>query len=254
MLVREYNHMVDQLAVSAEKLARSERESAWREMAKQIAHEIKNPLTPMKLSVQQLQRSTEKDPENQKKSIRQIAQTLIDQIDHLSTIATEFSNFAQMPRTNNEEVNLQEKIMKISELFRNTEQMEIETDFDLKNPAVVFADREQITRVFINLLKNAIQSIPEDREGKIGIRLETDEWLARVKVMDNGKGIPDEMGDKLFQPNFTTKSSGMGMGLAIVKSIVENAGGTIRYETELGKGTTFIIELPLFSDDKDNSF
>jgi len=242
--------MVDELSVSAEKLARSERESAWREMAKQIAHEIKNPLTPMKLSVQHLQRSFEKDPENQKANIQRITRTLIEQIDHLSTIATEFSNFAKMPRANNKEVNLEVKIRKITELFLNTEQIRIDTSFELQSPAIVFADPEQLSRVFINLLKNGIQSIPEDRECKIGIRLETDQETARVKVDDNGRGIPDELGDKLFQPNFTTKSSGMGMGLAIVKSIIENAGGSIIYETELGKGTTFIVELPLLPGQK----
>lgn len=245
VLVREYNHMVDELAISAEKLARSERESAWREMAKQIAHEIKNPLTPMKLSVQHLQRSFEKDPSKQKENIQSITQTLIEQIDHLSTIATEFSNFAKMPRANNEAFDLEDQIRRISELFLNTEQIKINTVFELENPAIVFADPEQVSRVFINLLKNAIQSIPEDREGKIGIRLVTAGEMARVEVVDNGKGIPSELGDKLFQPNFTTKSSGMGMGLAIVKSIIENAGGSIRFETEFGKGTTFIVELPL---------
>ncbi len=249
VLVREYNHMVDELAVSADKLARSEREFAWREMAKQIAHEIKNPLTPMKLSVQHLQRSLEKDPEKQKENIHSITKTLIEQIDQLSSIATEFSNFAKMPRANNEKVDLREKIRQISELFLNSEQIRIDTRFELSSPAVVFADPEQVTRVFINLVKNAIQAIPEEREGQIGIRLKTDEQTARVDVIDNGRGIPDELSDKLFQPNFTTKSSGMGMGLAIVKSIVENAGGSIRYETELGKGTTFVVELPLVSEE-----
>jgi signal transduction histidine kinase len=244
-LVREYNHMVDELAISASKLAKSERESAWREMAKQIAHEIKNPLTPMRLSAQHLQRSTEEDPEKQKENIRRMTQTLIEQIDHLSAIATEFSNFAKMPRANNEEVNLEDQIMKITELFLNTEQIRIDTNFDLEMPAIVFADPEQLSRVFINLVKNAIQSIPEDREGKIRIELETDQDRVRVKVMDNGRGIPGELGDKLFQPNFTTKSSGMGMGLAIVKNIIENAGGSISFETEVGKGTTFIVDLPL---------
>ena len=244
-LVQEYNHMVDELARSAEMLARSERESAWREMAKQIAHEIKNPLTPMKLSVQHLQKASSEDPPKQKKNLQRITQTLIEQIDHLSAIATEFSNFAKMPRANNEQLDLEEKIKTIRELFLNTEQIEISTEFDLARPAMVFADREQLSRVFINLLKNAIQSIPEEREGKIGIRLETSEDHAIVRIMDNGKGIPDELEDKLFQPNFTTKSSGMGMGLAIVKSIIENAGGTIDYETELGQGTTFIVQLPL---------
>lgn len=244
-LVRAYNQMVDELADSAEKLARSERESAWREMAKQIAHEIKNPLTPMKLSVQHLQRSSEEDADKQKQNLKRITQTLIEQIDHLSAIATEFSNFAKMPRTNNEEVDLKEKIIKIAKLFHNTEEIEIQTSFSNRVPAIVMADLEQLSRVFINLVKNAIQAIPEDRNGKIGISLETTENSAIVRVVDNGRGIPVELGDKLFQPNFTTKSSGMGMGLAIVKNIIEHAGGKIRYETEPGEGTTFIVELPL---------
>ena len=245
-IVRAYNHMVDELADSAEKLARSERESAWREMAKQIAHEIKNPLTPMKLSVQHLQRSSEEDAAKLKQNLKRITQTLIEQIDHLSAIATEFSNFAKMPKTNNEEVDLKEKIIKITKLFHSTEDIEIQTSFSNRVPAIVLADREQLSRVFINLVKNAIQAIPEDRNGKISISLETTENKAIVKVMDNGRGIPVELGDKLFQPNFTTKSSGMGMGLAIVKNIIEHAGGEIRYETLPGEGTTFIVELPLY--------
>ena len=245
-LVRAYNHMVDELADSAEKLARSERESAWREMAKQIAHEIKNPLTPMKLSVQHLQRSSGEDAAKLKQNLKRITQTLIEQIDHLSAIATEFSNFAKMPRTNNEEVDLKEKIIKITKLFHSTEDIEIQTSFSNRVPAIVLADREQLSRVFINLVKNAIQAIPEDRNGKISISLETTENKVIVKVMDNGRGIPVELGDKLFQPNFTTKSSGMGMGLAIVKNIIEHAGGEIRYETLPGEGTTFIVELPLY--------
>lgn len=245
-LVRAYNHMVDELADSAEKLARSERESAWREMAKQIAHEIKNPLTPMKLSVQHLQRSSEEDPAKQEQNLKRITQTLIEQIDQLSAIATEFSNFAKMPRTNNEEVDLKEEIIKILKLFHSTDDIEIQTNFLNKLPAMVLADREQLSRVFINLVKNAIQAVPEDRNGKISISLETTKNKTIVKVMDNGRGIPVELGDKLFQPNFTTKSSGMGMGLAIVKNIIENAGGKIRYETVPEEGTTFIVELPLY--------
>jgi len=203
----------------------------------------------MRLSAQHLQRSTEKDPQKQKENIQRITQTLIEQIDHLSAIATEFSNFAIMPRANNEEVDLEEQIRKITELFQNSEKINIDTKFEIEVPALVFADPEQLSRVFINLLKNAMQSIPEEREGKIGISLKTGGGLVRVKVVDNGKGIPVELGDKLFQPNFTTKSSGMGMGLAIVKNIIENAGGSISFETELGKGTTFIVELPLITQE-----
>jgi nitrogen fixation/metabolism regulation signal transduction histidine kinase len=244
-LVREYNHMVDQLARSAEMLARSERESAWREMAKQIAHEIKNPLTPMKLSVQHLQRAWKDNPDNWEQNLERISQTLVEQIDTLSSIATEFSNFAQMPKSNNVKVNLGNKITKIVALFEKTENMEFITEYRNETPVVVLADKEQLSSVFINLIKNAIQSIPENRTGQIRIRLDTSDDKAIVRITDNGKGIPEELGDKLFQPNFTTKSSGMGLGLAIVKNIIDNTGGRVSYETEVNKGTTFMIELPL---------
>ena len=244
-LVKEYNHMVDQLAESAEKLARSERESAWREMAKQIAHEIKNPLTPMKLSVQHLQRAWKDNPENWEQNLERISQTLVEQIDNLSAIATEFSNFAKMPGSDNVKVNLGNKIAKTVALFEKTENVAFITEYRNTNPVIVLADKEQLSSVFINLIKNAIQSIPENRPGLIRIQLDTSEGKAIVRINDNGKGIPEELGDKLFQPNFTTKSSGMGLGLAIVKNIIDNTGGRIRYETELNKGTTFIVELPL---------
>ena len=245
-LVREYNHMVDELARSAELLARSERESAWREMAKQIAHEIKNPLTPMKLSVQHLQRSWEDNQDNWEKNLERITATLIEQIDELSAIANEFSNFAKMPKGNNVKLDLRERINDIIRLFINTEGIEFKTVFKSKDKTFIFADKEQISRVFINLIKNAIQSVPEDRKGLITLEQGTDNGFAIIKVKDNGRGIPEKLGDKLFQPNFTTKSSGMGMGLAIVKSIIENANGDITYETNPDRGTTFIVKLPLY--------
>ena len=244
-LVREYNHMVEELARSAELLARSERESAWREMAKQIAHEIKNPLTPMKLSVQHLLRAWKDEPDKGDKNIEKISQTLIEQIDELSSIATEFSNFAKMPRPNHEKVDLKNRITDIVGLFSNTSGAKVESQIETKDDVIVFADKEQLSRVFINLIKNAVQSIPDEREGLIQIQLKTENNFAVINVKDNGKGIPKELGDRLFQPNFTTKSGGMGMGLAIVKNIVENADGMISYETELEKGTTFIVKLPL---------
>jgi two-component system nitrogen regulation sensor histidine kinase NtrY len=246
-LVKEYNHMVDELTKSAELLARSERESAWREMAKQVAHEIKNPLTPMKLSVQHLERSWKDHPEEWEKNLKKIASTLVEQIDELSSIATEFSNFAQMPKANNVKVELKERITYVVGLFSKTEGIQFKTTFP-EPDTYIYADREQISRVFINLIKNAIQSVPDGRKGVVEIKLETSDGFAIVKVQDNGKGIPEELGDKLFQPNFTTKSGGMGMGLAIVKSIIENANGEISYETTIGKGTTFVVKLPLFNE------
>jgi two-component system nitrogen regulation sensor histidine kinase NtrY len=246
-LVREFNKMVDELARSAKLLARSERESAWREMAKQVAHEIKNPLTPMKLSVQHLERAWKDNPAEWEKTLKKITATLVEQIDELSAIATEFSNFAQMPRANNVKLELRERISDIAGLFSKTEGVQFRTSFTDKE-IYVLADKEQISRMFINLVKNAIQAVPDGRKGLVDIKLETEGGYAIVKVKDNGIGIPEELGDRLFQPNFTTKSGGMGMGLAIVKSIVENAGGEIWYETLKSKGTTFIVKLPLYTE------
>ncbi len=249
-LVSEYNRMVDELTRSVELLARSERESAWREMAKQIAHEIKNPLTPMKLSVQQLQRSWKDKSSNWEESLNRFSKTLIDQIDNLSTIATAFSDFAKMPKTNNEVVDVVDRINDSVGLFENIKNVEFQINLHGNKKVPVFTDKEQLLRVFANLIKNAIQSIPAGRKGLITIDLLTRNGKAVIKVSDNGSGIPEELGDKLFMPNFTTKSSGMGLGLAIVKNIIEDANGTIRYETEIGKGTTFIVELLLYKAGK----
>jgi two-component system nitrogen regulation sensor histidine kinase NtrY len=246
-LVEEYNYMVEELERSALLLAQSERESAWREMAKQIAHEIKNPLTPMKLNVQHLQRTVEEkkhDPE----MIRKISATLIDQIDSLSSIANEFSDFAKMPRARNERINLVSILRNLLQLFEGSEKTTISLDLGKQKAVPVYADREQLQRIFINLLKNGLQSIPEGREGIIGIGLRVSLRKATVTISDNGKGIPEEIRDSLFQPNFTTKSGGMGMGLAISYNIVKSFGGRIWYDTVMEKGTTFYVELPVMED------
>jgi two-component system nitrogen regulation sensor histidine kinase NtrY len=247
-LVEEYNYMVQELERSAELLAQSERESAWREMAKQIAHEIKNPLTPMKLNVQHLQRTIVQgkgDPE----MVDRISATLIEQIDSLSAIANEFSDFAKMPRARNARINLVSKLRNLLQLFETTDTVEIRLDVGSLSRVYVYADKEQLMRVFINLVKNGLQSIPEGRVGIIRIGLEVrDNQRARVIFTDNGKGIPEEIRDKLFQPNFTTKSAGMGMGLAICNNIVRSMGGKIWYETAIQEGTSFYVELPLMVD------
>jgi signal transduction histidine kinase len=244
-LVAEYNRMVRELEKSVEMLAKSERESAWREMAKQIAHEIKNPLTPMKLSVQQLQRAWKDNKENFDKYLERVCRTLVEQIEDLSNIASEFSNFAKMPRAVNEKINLAERIKSILDLFSNTENVDFTFNCASDN-IYIMADKEQISRVFINLIKNAIQAIPENRKGKIAITLESKNNNAFFTITDNGKGIPEELRDKMFTPNFTTKSSGMGLGLAIVKNIIETIEGSITFDTDIRHGTTFYIEIPLY--------
>ncbi len=244
-LIKEYNRMVVELANSAELLAKSEREGAWREMAKQIAHEIKNPLTPMKLNVQLLLRSWNDNDPRFGLRVEKIAKILIEQIDRLSSIATAFSNFAKMPTANNEIINILEVLESTVQLYENTDNVKISFDiYDEKDP-YVWADKKQMSQVFINLVKNAIQAIPDTVNGTVELGIFANESSVTVRVTDNGSGIPENVRDKLFRPNFTTKSSGMGMGLSIVKSIVENSSGKIWFITEMDKGTSFFVELPL---------
>lgn len=244
-LVKEYNRMLIELEKNIELLSQSERESAWREMAKQIAHEIKNPLTPMKLHIQMLLRSWENKDANFEMRLKRTSKNIIEQVNALSKIATEFSNFAKMPKANNTVFNIVEVLNDTVRLFEN-EEVKILTLFRDKE-INVFADKEQITRVFINLIKNGIQAVPEDKKGRINVYLEKDEEFVITQLQDNGAGINDEVKEKLFRPNFTTKSSGMGMGLAIVKNIIESANGKIWFETKINIGTTFFVKLPIYN-------
>ncbi len=243
-LVEEYNKMAMELEKNIELLAKSERESAWREMAKQVAHEIKNPLTPMRLSVQQLQRAWNDKKENFESYLLRVTQTLIEQIDNLSKIASEFSNFAKMPLAQIERVDVYSILEKTVKLFRGNEKVHLELHAE-KKELYVKADPEQLNRVFINIIKNGIQAIPESKKGQIKVSLKMEDGNALVEIEDNGKGIPEEIKGKLFQPNFTTKTSGMGLGLAIVQNILEQMGGNISFKTKLGEGTLFIIRIPL---------
>lgn len=245
-LVKEYNRKVVELAGSAELLARSERELAWREMAKQVAHEIKNPLTPMKLNIQYLQRAKAENGPHYDEFFDRVTRTLIEQIDTLSDIATEFSNFAKIPDTKNEIFNLVERIEDVVALFESNNQIKFTLDLHELTEVLIDADKEQLSRVLINLVKNAMQSIPPNRKGKVIISLSKNDDYAIITVRDNGTGIPEEIRPQMFQPNFTTKTSGMGLGLAIVMKIVETFHWRIWYETAIGKGTAFYIELPVF--------
>lgn len=242
-LVAEYNNMLIKLEKSSELLAQSERESAWREMAKQVAHEIKNPLTPMKLNIQHLQRVVETHPDDITDRVNKVSKMLIEQIDTLSHIATEFSNFAKLPTTNLEVVNICDVLQSVSNLFQQNTECEI----SLTAPESLFimADKDQCLRIFTNLLKNAEQSIPENRKGKIEITALADENNVTIKVKDNGCGIAEELTHRLFIPNFTTKTTGTGLGLAMVKNSVVSFNGTISFETDINFGTTFILVFPV---------
>ena len=244
-LAKEYNKKVDELAESAELLARSERESAWQEMARQVAHEINNPLTPMKLSIQYLQRIKEQNTENFDEYFTRVSRTLVEQIDALSLIASSFSDFAKMPTVQNELIDLDERLREVILLFENMNNIEVSFQVLSEGPIQVMTDKDQLGRAVINLVKNGIQAIPRDRKGVIKVELYKDGPWAFILISDNGVGIPADLQDKLFEPSFTTKSSGMGLGLAIARKIIENFNGEIWFESKHDHETIFYIKLPL---------
>lgn len=243
-LVNEYNRMIDELEKSAGLLARSERESAWREMARQVAHEIKNPLTPMKLNLQHLEKTLAEGDPDWKRQFEKYANMMHQQIESLSEIASAFSNFANMPKGRIEDVDLMNSIQSAITLFEGYPGVTWVKRFDTLAPAVVKGDSEQINRMIINLINNSVQAkIPEKTlTVTIEFKEQHDSWL--INVHDNGKGIDDEIRSKIFLPSFTTKSSGMGLGLAIARSVVESMGGTISFSSDSYSGTTFTVTLP----------
>lgn len=239
-LVSSYNSMIDELEESAIQLARSEREQAWREMAKQVAHEIKNPLTPMRLTVQNFQRKFNPNDENIHSKLDEYSKTLIQQIDTMSSIASAFSNFANMPAQQNETLNVVYIVKLALEIF-NEDYINFTAE---KEEIIAKLDRTQLIRVVTNLVKNAIQAMPEDQIPKISINVSTYNNDVVIIVSDNGSGILEENIEKVFEPKFTTKTSGMGLGLAMVKNIVETYKGTITFNSEKDKGTVFRVTFP----------
>ncbi|HEY3385044.1 MAG TPA: ATP-binding protein, partial [Saprospiraceae bacterium] len=251
-LIQDYNAMVTKLDESAMMLAQTERDTAWREMAKQVAHEIKNPLTPMKLSIQYLQNAASREEDTDLPAmIKRVSKTLIEQIDNLTHIASEFSSYAKMPQALNEVFVINDVLASVHDLFRKREDMDIQLQVPI-NDLFVFADKSQMIRVFNNIVKNAIQSIPKTRRGLVHIKLSYTDDQVIISIHDNGIGIDDHMKDKVFYPNFTTKSSGMGLGLAICSDIIQSFDGHIYFETEKGVGTTFFIEMPRHSMGEDS--
>jgi nitrogen fixation/metabolism regulation signal transduction histidine kinase len=239
-LVDSYNLMIDELEDSAVKLAKSERESAWREMAKQVAHEIKNPLTPMRLTIQSFQKKFNIENKNINIKVDEFSKSLIQQIDVMSSIAGAFSDFAKMPEQKKELLNLNELIETALDIFDN---QFINFSCD-SNEVLANLDKSQLIRVLTNLVKNAIQSVPKERDPIIDVFLSNTTTHAIIKISDNGSGIDEEIKLKIFEPRFTTKSSGMGLGLSIISNIIKSFGGTIEFETKMNMGTTFTITLP----------
>ena len=246
LLVNEYNNMLFKLEASKKVLASTEKESAWREMAKQVAHEIKNPLTPMKLTLQHLLRLDQEGKLDDQQKLRKSLETLIHQVDALSGIASSFSTFAKMPLPKNELMNFKKVLMQVLELFKNDQRVQIDfLDDSYTEEIIIMGDDKLFGRVIANLIINGIQAAEPGKAPHIKIWLWMTEQSVFLEIADNGKGIPQELKDKIFIPNFSTKSTGSGLGLAIAKSGVETAGGKIWFDTEVGKGTTFYLTFPL---------
>ncbi|MRT15549.1 GHKL domain-containing protein [Vitellibacter sp. q18] len=241
LLVNSYNGMIDELEISAAQLAASERETAWREMAKQVAHEIKNPLTPMRLTVQSFQRKFDcHDPDVDQK-VAEYTNTLLQQIDTLSSIASAFSTYAKMPAQQDETLN----VVKISKLALDIFNEDYIYFFSEEEEVRARFDRTQLIRVVTNLVKNSIQSIEQKKpeQPRIEVSVKTENQFVHILVSDNGIGVPEANKTCIFEPQFTTKSSGMGLGLGMVKNIVETYGGTITLDSSEEK-TIFKVSFP----------
>lgn len=240
ILVDAYNNMIDQLEESVAKLAKSEREQAWREMAKQVAHEIKNPLTPMRLTVQSFERKFNPEDKNIKVKLAEYSQTLIQQIDVMSSIASAFSDFAKMPTQHRERINVVSVVKLALDIFNE--------DYISYQPSEteIYAnlDKTQLIRIVNNLVKNATQATELEKNPIIEVKVTSDTKNVSILVSDNGKGISKDVEDLIFEPKFTTKTSGMGLGLGMIKNIIEAYGGRIFFESNLGQGTVFTVILP----------
>jgi len=239
-LIESYNTMIDDLEDGAIKLAKIERETAWREMAKQVAHEIKNPLTPMRLTIQSFEKNFNPGDGKNKNKIKDLSKSLIEQIDTMSSIATAFSNFANMPEQKRELLNVVEIIQIALDIF-DKDYVEYTTEND---EILTLFDRTQLIRVVTNLLNNAIQAIPEDRDPMIFVKVHSNKKNVVINIQDNGNGILEKNKTKIFEPSFTTKSSGMGLGLSMIQSIMEAYNGSITFKTKENQGTTFNVVFP----------
>ncbi|AEA43490.1 sensor histidine kinase [Fluviicola taffensis] len=247
-LVAQYNHKLNELADAAARLAQSERESAWREMAKQVAHEIKNPLTPMKLSVQHLQRVFDPNDPKAAERIERVTNSLIEQIDALTSIANEFSNFAKLPQPIMTEVDILELLNAVAALFDGDGKIHVQVQLNTTEQLIIPADKEMILRVLNNLVSNGIQAASITSESHIGLSIDANEDFVFIRVRDNGTGIAEDQIQTIFEPYFTTKSTGTGLGLAMVKQIVETHHGSIEIENTSPEGTTVLVTLPRMED------
>ncbi|MBI4810937.1 MAG: HAMP domain-containing protein [Ignavibacteriales bacterium] len=240
-LEQAFGQMTLNLKTAQEQMIKAQREAAWKEMAKQIAHEIKNPLTPIKLSIQHLRQAYQDGVEDFKTILHQVTTTVLDQIETLSKIATEFSHFARMPERKLERVDVHGILTHVITIFQEYKGVKFKTDFKALIP-ILEADREELSRSFLNIIRNSIQAMQE--KGTVYIRTQTNDKFVEISINDSGPGIPIGIQKHLFEPNFSTKTDGMGLGLSIVKKTINDLGGTIQIESNIREGTTVRICLP----------
>jgi len=243
-LFDSFNEMVLELRKNREELSRVEREAAWREMAKQVAHEIKNPLTPMKLSLQHLRQAFRDKAKNLDEIVERVSKTVMDQVDTLARIATEFSHFARMPDRRFERVDVHQVLKESVSLFDHVSGVQFRPRFSAATP-VVIADRDELRRVFVNVLRNSIQAM--EAKGTISVETVIDGSKCVIRFSDTGSGMSQGVLEKVFEPNFSTKSDGMGLGLAISQRVIHDLDGTIAIRSAVGAGTTVEIALPLWT-------
>lgn len=244
-IVAAYNRMLEQLSQSEEKLKQSQRELAWKQMARQVAHEIKNPLTPMRLSIQHLNRAWNDNHSQLQTMFPRMVKTLLSQIDQLTRIANSFSEFAKLPDPVKSRTSVNEILLEVIDLYAQSEEAEWLIDIPERDYWANI-DRDQLGRCFQNIIKNGLQAIESNGIMRVALKMNGN-GMCQISIRDNGKGMSEEVQEKLFQPNFSTKSSGMGLGLAMVKRMIENSGGSIDFESRLDEGTTFFIELPVMN-------
>lgn len=239
-LARAYNRMILQIQDQKERLRFKASEEAWREMAKQVAHEVKNPLTPMKLTIQNFERKFDPEDPNIRERVKQMSKTMVDQIDLIATVASAFSEFAKLPEKNNEIINLNNEVEDILRVFNN-DSVFMHAN---KSNIIINMDKIYLSRIITNLVTNARQAESEERKLIVNVDIEQHQRRIMISVQDNGVGIPENIYERIFEPNFTSKNSGMGLGLSMVRKMVEDYKGEITVKSEVGKGTTFTITLP----------
>lgn len=246
-LVEQYNKMCRQLEIAANKIVRNERESTWREMARQVAHEIKNPLTPMRLNIEYLQMLWDRKDPKFEENFKETLTSLLEQIDTLSNIASAFSDYAKLPNNTPTTFDLSELLKNTIKLYDVQNNISIALIFNDNEDWTIFADKNNLGRVFGNIIKNAIQAIGKET-GHIEVILSRLDEKYRIKITDNGCGIKEKDQAKIFFPNFTTKSSGMGVGLSVSQDIIQSMGGNISFSSKEGIGTVFTIDIPILKE------